>query len=55
MALYIASNQLSSIPWAIKFGNKEISTMLRQAKNVLEWYDGFEACVPKWYISNPVK
>jgi len=55
MALYIASNQLSSIPWAIKFGNKEISTMLRQAKNVLEWYDGFETCVPKWYISNPVK
>lgn len=55
MALYIASNQLSSIPWAIKFGNKEISTMLRQAKNVLEWYDGFETCIPKWYISNPVK
>lgn len=55
MALYIASNQLSSIPWAIKFGHEEVNTMLRQAENVLKWYDGFETCIPKWYISNPVK
>lgn len=55
MALYIASNQLSSIPWAIKFGHKEVSTMLRQAENVLKWYDGFQTCIPKWYISNSIE
>lgn len=55
MALYIASNQLSSIPWAIKFGHEEVSTMLRQAENILKWYNGFETCIPKWYIPNPVR
>lgn len=51
MALYIASNQLSSIPWAIQFGPKEVNTMLRQAETVLKWYDGFETFIPKWYIN----
>lgn len=55
MALYIGSNQLSSIPWAIKLGHKEVSTMLRQAENVLKWYDGFQTCIPKWYISNSIE
>ena len=52
MALYIGSNQLSSIPWAIPFGETEIKTMLKQAKDVLEWYNDFQTYVPKWYISN---
>jgi aminoglycoside phosphotransferase (APT) family kinase protein len=51
MALYIASNQLSSIPWAIQFGQKEVNTMLRQAETVLKWYDGFETFIPEWYSS----
>lgn len=51
MALYIASIQLSSIPWAIQFGREEVNTALRQAENVLEWYDGFETYMPKWYVS----
>ena len=53
MALYIASTQLSSVPWAIQFGQEEVNTALRQAENVLEWYDGFETYVPKWYVSTP--
>jgi aminoglycoside phosphotransferase (APT) family kinase protein len=49
LALYIASNTLSSLPWAIPFGEKEIRTMKNQAKEVLEWYDNMKNPVPRWY------
>ncbi len=49
LALYISSNTLSSLPWAIPFGEKEIETMKNQAKEVLDWYDGMKTSVPKWY------
>lgn len=50
MALYIASNQLSSIPWAIPFGEEEVNTMLRQVQSVLKWYDDFNTYIPSWYV-----
>lgn len=49
LALYISSNTLSSLPWAIPFGQKEIDVMINLAKNVLDWYDGMTNTVPKWY------
>ena len=49
LALYISSNMLSSIPWAIPFGETEITTMLNQAKDVLAWYDSMKNPVPTWY------
>ena len=49
LALYISSNMLSSIPWAIPFGEGEIRTMLNQARDVLAWYDGMKNPVPSWY------
>lgn len=52
LALYISSNMLSSIPWAIPFGEIEINTMLNQAKDVLYWYDNMRNVVPKWYSDN---
>ena len=50
LALYIASNTLSSVPWAIPFGEKEIAVMLNQAKDVLSWYDNMKNPVPSWYV-----
>ncbi len=50
LALYISSNMLSSIPWAISFGEQEIQTMLKQAGDVLEWYDHMRNPVPTWYF-----
>lgn len=50
LALYICSNTLSSIPWAIPFGEDEIQTMLNQAKDVLSWYDNMRNPVPTWYF-----
>ena len=49
LALYISSNTLSSLPWAITFGEAEITTMRNQAAQVLEWYDGMKNVVPTWY------
>ena len=50
LALYIASNTLSSVAWAIPFGEKEIQVMLNQAKDVLRWYDNMKNPVPSWYL-----
>nr|WP_304578800.1 phosphotransferase [uncultured Acetatifactor sp.] len=50
LALYISSNTLSSIYWAVPFGQKEIDTMLRQAAEVLQWYDNMRNIVPSWYF-----
>ena len=49
LALYICSNTLSSLPWAIPFGEQEITTMRNQAKEILEWYDEMRTVVPTWY------
>ncbi len=50
LAFYIASNTLSSIYWAIPFGQKEVDTMMKQTQDVLNWYDGMENFVPSWYL-----
>ena len=50
LALYIGSNTLASVPWAIPFGEEEVQTMQRQAKDILRWYDGFTTVIPSWYI-----
>ena len=49
LALYICSNTLSSLPWAIPFGDGEINTMRKQAKDILDWYDNMNTVVPGWY------
>lgn len=49
LALYICSNTLSSLPWAIPFGEKEISVMKKQQAEVLAWYDNLNKIVPTWY------
>ena len=49
LALYISSNTLSSLPWAIPFGEGEIQVMRNQAAQVRKWYDGMKNVVPTWY------
>ena len=51
LALYISSNTLSSLPWAIPFGEKEIQVMRDQASQVLTWYDDMKTVIPVWYQS----
>ena len=50
LALYISSNTLSSVYWAIPFGQDGVDTMLNQAKEVLSWYDNMRNPIPTWYF-----
>ncbi len=50
LALYISSNTLSSVYWAIPFGQREVDTMLNQAREVLAWYDNMRNPIPAWYF-----
>ncbi len=52
LALYIASNTLSSLSWAVPFGKEKILTMRSQAQSVLGWYDEMKNVVPSWYAQN---
>ena len=51
LALYISSNMLSSLPWAIDFGEQEIAFMKKLAVNVLKDYDNMKTSIPAWYKS----
>jgi serine/threonine-protein kinase len=50
LAFYISSNTLSSIYWAISFGQEEITTMKNQARDVLSWFDNMNNPIPTWYL-----
>jgi aminoglycoside phosphotransferase (APT) family kinase protein len=52
LAFYISSNTLSSVYWAIPFGEKEVETMMTQSQDVLRWFDGMKNVVPTWYLSD---
>lgn len=49
LALYICSNALGSLSWAIPFGEGEIQVMRNQAAEILQWYDNFRTVIPSWY------
>lgn len=49
LALYISSNALSALAWAIDFGEGEIATMKNQAEDILAWYKNMDCFIPSWY------
>ncbi|WAA08900.1 aminoglycoside phosphotransferase family protein [Fervidibacillus albus] len=51
LALYITTNAIGSIPWAVEFGEKEINTMKDLATFVFESYDYMQNPVPSWYLN----
>jgi serine/threonine-protein kinase len=51
MALYVGCSQLSSISWAVSFGEDEVAYMVNQAQLVLEWYMDYTSIIPTWYIA----
>ncbi|MHC0038799.1 aminoglycoside phosphotransferase family protein [Pseudoneobacillus sp. C159] len=52
LALYISSNMISSIPWAIPFGEKDVKVMLIQAQEVLVSFERMTNPVPSWYLGD---
>ena len=49
MRLYLCQNMISSLPWAVGFGEEEIRIATENAQRVLEWYDDLKEVVPNWY------
>lgn len=49
MALYLCQNMLSSLPWALEFGDEELRTAIENGARVLEWYDDMKSVIPNWY------
>ena len=43
-------NSLSSLPWAIPYGEEEVMIIVNQSNDILDWYDNMRRYVPKWYI-----
>lgn len=50
LALYLSSNQLSALAWALPFGQDEVNTMLRQGGELIEWYRERPDLIPRWYL-----
>ena len=48
----MASNALSSTPWALPFGKAQTEIMLRQVKELSAWFDGMHDPVPSCYRDN---
>lgn len=51
LAVYILSNLIGALPWAIPYGEEEVSVMQNQAKEILEWYDDMKQIIPGWYMN----
>lgn len=49
LKLYVSVNQLSALPWAMKYGKRDVERMKELSEKTLETYDGFNSSVPKWY------
>ncbi len=52
LAFYISSNTLSSIYWAIPFGKSDLDIMMKQANDVLNWFDNMQNPIPTWYLKD---
>lgn len=55
LTLYISSNTVSSLTWALGLNEEQLKIMTSQMHNVLEWYDNFTSIIPKWYHTNMLK
>ena len=49
LLLYISSNTLSSLPWAIPYGEEQVKIMTDQWADIRSWYDDFRRIIPTWY------
>lgn len=55
LRLYLSTNTLSALPWALSFSDKEVLTMREKAALVLEWYDDMTRIIPRWYAEDAIK
>lgn len=49
MSLYLVVGIITSLPWSVINGKEEIAISMKQAKNILNWYNNFDNIIPNWY------
>lgn len=49
LLLYISSNTMSSLTWALKLNEEQLKIMIKQMHDVLDWYNNFADIIPNWY------
>lgn len=49
LLLYICSNTLSSLPWAVLYGQEQVQIMTNQWEDIRAWYGDLVKIVPIWY------
>ena len=49
LRLYQSQNMISSLPWAVDYGEREVEIAIQNAAIVLDWYDDMKEIVPNWY------
>lgn len=52
LCLYISVNALSALPWAMMYGDAEITTMKRQTESIFSQYENFSRNIPIWYAGH---
>lgn len=52
MAVYIATNAIGSLSWALSFSEQEVKVMLKNTEDIVKFYNGFQTHIPSWY-QNP--
>jgi aminoglycoside phosphotransferase (APT) family kinase protein len=50
LLLYISSNTMSSLTWALGLDDDQLKVMINQMHDVLDWYENFTRIIPTWYI-----
>ena len=49
LKFYTAESLISHIPWAAKFGEKDLQNAYFVYDCTMKWYDNFTLTIPKWY------
>lgn len=49
LALYISSNQLGVVSWAVNSSENDLKKFIKQNDAVLSWYDNMQNIIPSWY------
>lgn len=49
LLVYMVTNAIGSIYWAIPFGEEEVNYMIKNAEELYDVYDGFKSFKPNWY------
>lgn len=51
LALYVSVLQISNLPWAIKYNQRnQVQICKEQTKKLIFWYDNYNTVIPKWFM-----